>query len=121
MDVACSCFCFTYYLQLYLASVRFSSLDAHLFSRSVGGVFKPVTYSWFSARLRNICVALNLPAYTSHSLRRGGAQALASVGVPLHELKEIGDWRSWSVLLYLVRPLLQRILLDAGNCHKLFN
>lgn len=43
--------------------------------------------------------------YTSHSLRRGGATALALAGVPLHDIQKIGDWRSLSVLLYLSTPL----------------
>lgn len=51
---------------------------------------------------------------------RGGAQALAKVGVPLAELKEIGDWKSWSVLLYLARPLDQRITLESRNAVLLF-
>lgn len=119
--INCSCFCFDYYLQLYLSSIAFHSVDQHLFSRYVKGKITPVSYGWFGSRLRNVCVALGLPAYTSHSLRRGGAQALANIGIPLHELKEIGDWRSWSVLLYLARPLEQRILLDASNCAKLFS
>lgn len=89
--VPCSCFCFAHYLRIFLASVRPKSPDMHLFSRVVRVVLSPVTYSWFSACLRNVCTALRLPSYTSHSLRRGGAQALAHIGVPMHELKEIGD------------------------------
>lgn len=118
--VSCSCFCFCYYLHVYLSRVCFLDPLSHLFSRKRGGKLVPASYAWFSGRLRKDCQCLNMPVLTSHSLRRGGAQALAAVGVPIAELKEIGDWRSWSVLLYLSRPLSQRIQLDAVNVAKLF-
>ena len=53
--------------------------------------------------------SVGLSRYTSHSLRRGGATALAEANVPLHDIKVIGDWKSLSVLLYLERSLESKI------------
>lgn len=118
--IPCSCFCLDYYLRVYLSRVNHPSGESNLFSRYVQGRLVPASYNWFNGRLGKMCHDLGVPKLTSHSLRRGGAQALAQVGVPVEELKEIGDWRSWSVLLYLARPLRQRITLDQVNCHRLF-
>ena len=63
------------------------------------------TYQWFSKRLSNVCARLGLNKYTSHSLRRGGATALANAEIPLHNIKDLGDWKSMAVLLYLDRSL----------------
>jgi len=38
---------------------------------------------------------------SSHSLRVGGASALAAAGVPEYVIKEMGDWRSLAFLAYL--------------------
>ena len=44
-----------------------------------------------------------------HSLRRGGASYCPSKGTPLEIIQVLGDWSSLAVLLYLTRPLEQRI------------
>lgn len=36
-----------------------------------------------------------------HSLRRSGAMFLQEIGIPLHEIQMLGDWRSLAVLYYL--------------------
>lgn len=117
--ILCSCFCFERYLQLYMSNVKLLP-DSYLFCRYVKGSLQPVSYAWFNGRLGDMCLSLGVSKLTSHSLRHGGAQALDQVGVPLAELKEIGDWRSWSVLLYLLRPFHQRVLLESINSRKLF-
>ena len=61
----------------------------------------PYTYSGFSSKLKKTCEQAGLVGnYTSHSLRRGSATFLSSF-LPLHVIKTYGDWRSWSVLLYI--------------------
>ena len=42
----------------------------------------------------------------------GGATYLARVGVELDVIKERGDWKSDQVLVYLRRPLEDRVALD---------
>lgn len=69
--------------------------------KSSNGTQRGSSYSWFSAKLHAMSVRLALPSLTSHSLRRGGATALAETGTPLHEIRRRGDWRSFQVLLYL--------------------
>ena len=75
------------------------------FSYSKGGRLCRLTYSAFSAKLRNICDALGFPHFTSHSLRRGGATFLYSLGLSLVDIKGRGDWKSLAVLLYLTESL----------------
>ena len=66
--------------------------DCHLFT---------YTYRTYSARLKKACAQAGLVGdFGSHSLRRGSATFLATF-LPLHQVKAYGDWRSWSVLLYL--------------------
>ena len=61
----------------------------------------PQTYNLYSSKLKDACQKVGLEGgYTSHSVRRGAAQFLAEF-LPLHEVKNYGDWKSWSVLLYL--------------------
>lgn len=42
---------------------------------------------------------------TSHSFRRGGASFLASVGIPLNQIKIRGGWKSDCVKKYICEPL----------------
>ena len=59
------------------------------------------TYNAYNARLKVACEAIGLIGhYSTHSVRRGAASYLATF-LPLHDVKSYGDWRSWSVLLYL--------------------
>ena len=44
---------------------------------------------------------VNVPNLGSHSLRRGGATWLSSIGVPLEAIKDRGDWRSSCVEKYV--------------------
>lgn len=44
-----------------------------------------------------------------HSLRRTGAMHLYSIGIPLNDIRLIGDWKSMAVLVYLSAPF-QRLV-----------
>lgn len=70
------------------------------YATSAGRV-KRASYRWFSLLLCKYTSKLGLPHFTSHSLRRGGATALADSGMSLHDIRLRGDWRSLQVLLYL--------------------
>ena len=50
-------------------------------------------------------IGLDSSKHGCHSLRRSGAGFLHSINVPLQDIMSMGDWRSLSVLDYLVTPL----------------
>lgn len=86
--------------------------DRSIFGTFKANAYKPVTYEWFASKLKKSIHRAglhNTGKFTSHSLRRGGATALAMAGVPLHDIQKYGDWRSLTVLLYLSSPLDYRI------------
>ncbi|CAH1788562.1 unnamed protein product, partial [Owenia fusiformis] len=59
-------------------------------------LFAPLTYSFFTSRLRSCLNAIGLPgsSYSGHSFRRGGASFALSQNAS-HELIRIqGNWRS---------------------------
>ena len=72
----------------------------------------PYTYKIFSTRLHLACTKAGLVGdFATHSLRRGSASFLATF-LPLHEVKQYGDWKSWSVLLYISDNYQSRIRKD---------
>jgi hypothetical protein len=54
--------------------------------------------SWFIPQLRAV---INDPNVAGHSLRSGGATALALAGMPLEHIRLIGRWSSEAFLIYL--------------------
>lgn len=90
-----------------LYSLGAVSSDAPLFGVMKKNCYVPLNYRGYSKRLSKCVKNAGLTPqgkYTSHSLRRGGATALSMLGVPLHEIQKIGDWKSLTVLLYLASP-----------------
>lgn len=47
-----------------------------------------------------------------HSLRRAGAVFLHQSGIPLEDIRQVGDWASLTALIYLAKPMSARIGLD---------
>ena len=76
------------------------------------GRFVTGSYKWYSKKLNQLCNVCNLVKMSSHSMRRGGASLLAENGVSLIDIKNLGDWKSMSVLYYLSRSLDSKIGLD---------
>lgn len=61
-----------------------------------------VTYYSFRKVFKFLCASADLSGnLASHSLRRGGASALAELGVPIADIKERGLWSSDCVHRYL--------------------
>ena len=56
--------------------------------------------------------------YSGHSLRRGGASFAHQCGVGLEMIQIMGDWCSLAVLLYLTRPLVERLKVAHIMCRK---
>lgn len=105
-----STLCPVRWLKKYLKLVHVNP-SSPLFVRP--GTQSPLTYKVFSDRLKALISAANLKGnYTSHSLRRGCATFLSRLGLPLHDIKTYGDWRSLSVLLYLAGDVHTRLLKD---------
>jgi hypothetical protein len=59
---------------------------------------KLLARSWFILHLRSV---INDPNVAGHSLRSGGATALALAGTPLDHICLIGRWSSDAFLIYL--------------------
>ena len=86
-----SLLCPVVFLRTYISQAGLTPMD-YLF---------PYTYKAFSTRLHIACAKAALVGdFATHSLRRGSATFLASF-LPLHEVKQYGDWKSWAVLLYI--------------------
>ena len=79
------------------------------------------TYSWLASRLHKLSKQLRLESFTSHSLRRGGASAMAEAGFSLIDITNLGDWSSMSVLLYLTKSPQAKLDMDIRVSQALFN
>lgn len=71
----------------------------------------PLTYGEFVSFLRSMLALIGLAPddYASHSFRRGGASLALLAGVPIEQIKALGDWSSDAVFLYLHSPLSVRL------------
>lgn len=74
---------------------------------------KVLSYNWYSDKLRSTLKQAGIQGrFSSHSLRRGCATYLSHIGMPLHDIKTYGDWKSLSVLLYLSSDVSSRLFKD---------
>lgn len=81
---------------------------------------KPLSYDKFSKRLKTLVKKVGIQGrFTCHSLRRGSATFLSRLGLPLHDVKMYGDWKSLSVLLYLADDPVTRLQKDFPVAHSL--
>ena len=87
----------------------------------------PMTYKTVQVRLKQLVgVTGRAPeAYSSHSLRRGGATFAAAAGVPRHCIQQVGDWKSDAVDQYLHNHLGSRVqaaqlMRDELYCNQIF-
>lgn len=56
-----------------------------------------------------------------HSLRRTGAMHLYNIGIPLNDIRLIGDWRSLAVLVYLSAPFTRLLQVEDMSVAALNN
>ena len=103
-----------------LGLVHHPTPDSQLISYMHGDRWVRATYSWLRNRLSASSHRLKLSHLTSHSLRRGGATALANADFSLLQIKDMGDWSSLAVLQYITRTLQDRMELDKRMCSALF-
>lgn len=81
-----------------------SSPNSPLFLKRVRGTLVPIQYPEVLSFIKNCVASIGLdPRQVGfHSLRRSGATYLHGLGVPLIDIKLLGDWKSLAVLQYLV-------------------
>ena len=72
-----------------------------------GKKWGPLPYRTFQNRIRTLIMQTgrNGQAYSTHSLRRGGASYLSAAGVSREMIKLTGDWKSDAVDHYIQFPL----------------
>lgn len=82
---------------------------------------KPIVYRdvlCFIKRLvKNIGLDPNMIGL--HSLRRSGTQFLHGIGVSLPDIKSMGDWKTMSVLMYLISSPDRKVEIDRLAAQKL--
>jgi len=71
--------------------------------------------TYFNLCLKQLALLCNLDptGISSHSLRIGGASALAAAGVPDYLIMDMGRWRSLTFLTYVRRSI--QILFDRAR------
>lgn len=91
-----------------------ASGDSPLFYKRVLGVQVPVRYRESLKFLKQMSSRIGKDPTTVglHSLRRSGAYFMHQLGVPLEDIKCIGDWKSLAALMYLVSPLERKKRID---------
>lgn len=74
----------------------------------------PLTYSFYLQVIKLLCARAGMDPtkFSTHSLRRGGANFLRLCGAPIEVIKERGDWKSDAVYLYLEASLAERLTTD---------
>ena len=107
-----SIFCVLYYVSLLLSMLLLPSRTCQLVGFMRNGRWVRGSYSWYLSKLKSLCVRSGLDPMTTHSLRRGGASLLADSGFSLLDIKNVGDWKSLSVLNYLTKTKQSRMDLD---------
>ena len=115
-----SIFCICHFLRLLWDRVVYPKEDTQLVGYMSGGRWVRGSYGWYSKKLSKLCVRLGLDMLSSHSMRRGGASLLAENGISLVDIKNLGDWKSMSVLFYLTRTLDSKVRLERGVVKDIF-
>ena len=77
---------------------------------------RPPNLHWFNTALKHVLGQCGVPdakRYSSHSLRRGMASTLASLGAPAEEVKAMGRWASTAYKGYIVESSQQALAAQA--------
>lgn len=80
---------------------------------------KRFSYSRFRSMLNSLSVSAGYSVkFSGHSFRRSGACYLMSLGVPISQVQERGNWKSLCVLKYLALPVANRIRAEQGLANR---
>lgn len=82
---------------------------------------KPLLYRHVLKKLKDWVKIIGLePSNVGlHSLRRSGATFMCRLGIPLTDIKCMGDWRSLAVLEYLITPMSRKLEIENKIAHEL--
>lgn len=91
-----------------------AEMDSPLFLKERKGVVTPLLYHEVLRALKELIrkIGLSDTNVSLHSLRRSGATYLCRIGIPLSDIKTMGDWRSLAVLEYLITPLERKLEIE---------
>lgn len=100
-------------LQRHFAETQTRS-DSPAFLIYKGGKLVPLSYPVLLKFVKKLIksVGMNPDRAGVHSLRRAGAVFLHQSGIPLEDIRQVGDWASLTALIYLAKPMSARIELD---------
>ena len=113
--------CPVFWLDYYLSRVPVGPTDPAFAIRRPEGLVS-LSYAQLTEWLKTWVadVGMDKELYSSHSLRRGGAQWSAHCGIPHHVIKLLGDWKSQAYEHYLSMTLQERydaMLVFTMNMH----
>lgn len=100
-----------------------ASMDSPLFLKERKGIITPLLYHEVLGALKTLIkkVGLQDQIVSLHSLRRSGATFLCRIGIPLSDIKTMGDWKSLAVLEYLITPLESKLEIENITAKELQN
>lgn len=115
--VSSECFCAVALLE-HCLNLFPAPPDACLFFKmTTQGVVKPLYYQDMLSFLKSAAksVGLKPDSVGTHSLRRSGTLYLQSLGVPLHDIQTMGDWKSMAVLMYLATTFDRKLQIEQAS------
>lgn len=88
--------------------------DQPIFWIPRGTVLKQVTYSMMLGFLKRCVTLIGLqPSDVGlHSLRRSGVTHMYAQGIPIEDIRKLGDWRSLAVLLYIASTFERKLSVE---------
>lgn len=88
--------------------------SAPLFLVRRGSHQVPLTYPPLLKFLKGLIegIGMNPERAGVHSMRRAGAAFFHQSGIPLEDIRQVGDWASLTALIYLAKPMSARIAMD---------
>lgn len=95
--------------------------DSPLFLKRVAGHCVPIKYREVLSFLKRQCknIGKDPSDIGLHSLRRSGTYFMHILGIPLEDIKCVGDWRSMAALMYLISPMQRKKDIDALVANEL--
>lgn len=108
------CFCAASMVATHIARTPRPPDDPVFYKVNSKGKWTPVLYKDLLAFIKKLAPYVQKKASQlgTHSLRRSGATFHSQFGVPLQEIRTVGDWKSLAVLSYLVTPLERKEQID---------
>lgn len=115
-------FCAASMLATHISRIPRQPDDPLFYKIDKTGKWTPLLYRDLLSFIKGLASSIqkNPSELGTHSLRRSGATFLSQIGIPLHEIKTVGDWKSLAVLAYLVTPIERKEEID-GHAASILN